>query len=166
MDYLAEIKAFHRKHVRPYSDRPQGCWGFEIRRFEKALGFELPLAYKQYLRWMGKDYNGVFVGSDWFLSNVVENTQLVAELLAENQISFELPEHYLCFFSHQGYMAAWFELPKASENPPAWFYQEGMEMKEPVIYGTFTDFLYKDMQCMAGALFNIFGGGQQKERGI
>ena len=107
-DYLAEVKEFHRQFAEPYKGKPKGCWDFEIRALEKSFGFELPLAYKQYLAWMGKDYNGVFVGCDWFISNVEDNTALVPELLTENNISFVLPENYLCFFSHQGYIAAWF----------------------------------------------------------
>ena len=89
------------------------------------------------------------------MGSTLDNTALVPELLAENNISFELPEHYLCFFSHQGYMAAWFELPKSIDNPPAWFYHEAMNMKEPVIEGTFTDVLFKDLRGLAAVLSKL-----------
>ena len=156
VDYLAEVKEFHRQFVEPYKGKPKGCWGFEIRALEKSFGFELPVAYKQYLAWMGKDYNGIFVGCDWFISNVEDNTALVPELLEENNISFILPENYLCFFSHQGYIAAWFELPKLSENPPSWFYHEAMDLKEPIIEDTFTDILLKDMRGLAESLASLY----------
>jgi hypothetical protein len=156
IDYLAEVKEFHRQFVEPYKGKPKGCWDFEIRALEKSFGFELPLAYKQYLAWMGKDYNGVFVGCDWFISHVEDNTALVPELLEENNISFVLPENYLCFFSHQGYIAAWFELPKLNDNPPCWFYHEGMNLKEPIIEGTFTDILSKDMRGLAECLPRVY----------
>ncbi|HEY9404058.1 MAG TPA: SMI1/KNR4 family protein [Pyrinomonadaceae bacterium] len=152
IDYLAGIKAFHRAHVEPYKGKPKGCWDFEIRRLEKSFGCELPLAYKQYLKWMGKDYRGIFVGCDWFITDVENNTELVPELLAENNVSFQLPAHYLCFFSHQGYMAAWFELPKVDDDPPSWFYNEAANMDQPLIEGRFTEILLKDMSGFVATL--------------
>jgi hypothetical protein len=80
----------------------------------------------------------------------------VPELLTENNIPFELPEHYLCFFSHQGYMAAWFELPKVNDNPPFWFYNEATDMYKPVVEGSFTDVLLKDMRSLAAHLPHIY----------
>ena len=157
IDYLAEAKEFHRLHVEPYKGQPKGCKDAEIIVLEASFGFELPLAYKQYLSWMGRDYDGIFVGCDWFITNVEGNTALVPELLEENGVSFELPELYLCFFSHQGYMAAWFELPKVDEDPPAWFYHEAMNMERPVVEGSFTDFLLKDMRSLAAELPRIYG---------
>jgi hypothetical protein len=152
IDYLAGIKEFHRAHVEPYKGRPKGCRDFEIRRLEKSFGYELPLAYKQYLKWMGKDYRGIFVGCNWFIANAEDNTKLVRELLAENNVSFQLPEHYLCFFSHQGYIAAWFELPKVDDNPPSWFYNEAANMDKPLIESRFTDVLLRDMRDLAATL--------------
>ncbi|MDR2212107.1 MAG: SMI1/KNR4 family protein [Pseudomonadales bacterium] len=156
MDYLVEIREFHQLHVAPYTGEPKGCLDFEIRGLEKSFGFELPLAYKQYLQWMGKDYRGVFVGCDWFIANIEDNNALVPELLAENNIRFKLPEHYLCFFSHQGYMAAWFELPKVDDNPLAWFYHEAMNMERPVGEERFTEILLRDMRGLAAHLPNIY----------
>jgi hypothetical protein len=156
-DYLVKVSEFHRHFVMPYKGKPKGCRASEIRALEKSVGFDLPLAYKQYLAWMGKDYNGIFVGCDWFITNVEENTALVPDLLKENNISFDLPEHYLCFFSHQGYMAAWFELPKIDDNPPAWFYHEAMNMDRPIIEGRFTDVLLKDMRGLAQNLPRVYG---------
>lgn len=151
IDYLSEIKEFHRRYIEPYKGKPKGCQDAEIRSLEKSFDFELPIAYKQYLAWMGKDYRGIFVGCDWFISDVNRNTVLVPELLKENEISFILPENYLCFFSHQGYIAAWFELPKSEDNPLCWFYEEGLNLN-PVVEGRFTDVLLKDMRGFAELL--------------
>jgi len=151
-DFLSVIRQFHKEFIEPYKGKPQGCQESEIKALEKNFKFELPLAYKQYLAWMGRDYNGIFVGCDWFISDVYKNTELVPELLDENKVLFQLPENFLCFFSHQGYMAAWFELPKLSENPPAWFYQE-METERPLLEGTFTDILFKDIRGLTASLY-------------
>ncbi len=152
INYLAEIKEFHQQFVQPYRGIPKGSSNRQISELEQHFGFEFPLAYKQYLAFMGSDYNGVFVGCDWFTNNVVENTGIVPEVLAENNISFKLPENYLCFFSHQGYMMAWFELPKLNDNPSVWFYTEATKMKEPTIEGTFTEVLFNDMCILASVL--------------
>lgn len=152
MDYLGEIKKFHSLNVEPFKGKPKGCSPDEIRALEQSFKFELPLAYKQFLEWMGKDYNGIFVGCDWFMGDVASNTEIVPDLLEANGISFELPENYLCFFSHQGYMVAWFELPKLNDNPPVWFYGEGQDLTAPTVPGTFTSFLLQDMRGMAECL--------------
>jgi hypothetical protein len=103
---------------------------------------------------MGKDYEGVFVGSDWFVTSAIDNTKYLPELLAANKVRFQLPEHFLAFFSHQGYMVAWFKLPKEGEDPQVYFYNEGEEMDSPVLEGKFTDFLLKDMKGMASDLMS------------
>lgn len=157
IDYLIEVKDFHRRFVQPYKGKPKGCSSEEISLLERIVGFELPLAYKQYLAFMGRDYNGIFVGSDWFITNIENNIDLVPELLAENGISFDLPEHYLCFFSHQGYMAQWFELPKIDDNPPCWYFHEVIHKDKPVIEGRFTDVLLTDMKGLASCLPTIYG---------
>lgn len=144
--YLAEIKLYHQLLIEPLKGKPVGCDDNEILALERHVGFPLPLAYKQYLSFMGKDYNGVFVGSDWFITDVKENTERVPELLKENHIAFVLPENYLCFFSHQGYIAAWFDLTKTGDNPEVWFYGEGQGIDSPVIKGRFTEFLFQDLQ--------------------
>ena len=90
IDYLAEIREFHRQFVEPYKGKPKGCSFYEIRTLEESLGFELPLAYKQYLAWMGKDYQGVFVGCDWFITNVEDNTALVPDADSSRKCNFEI----------------------------------------------------------------------------
>lgn len=157
MDYLQEIKRFHVEHVEPFMGKPVGCSQLEIDEFEKQIGFLLPEAYRQFLEWMGKDYHGIFRGSDCFINHVVNNTEWLPQLLAENNIDFKLPEHYLAFFSHQGYRMAWFELLKINEDPPTYFYTEGKDLTAPVIEGTFTDFLFKELKNMAKFVSKSFG---------
>ncbi len=151
-DYLKEVVEFHKKFVQPYKGFPRGCRNAEIKNLETHFGFEFPIAYKEYLKFMGKDYNGIFVGSEYFIDDVIENTEYLPELLAANEIDFTLPDKYLAFFSHQGYMIAWFELPKLNENPPVWFYKESENNELPRIEGIFTEALLADMQGLASNL--------------
>lgn len=151
-NYLKDIVEFYKESVRLYKGNPRGCRNSEIQNLEEHFGFELPLAYKEYLRFMGKDYKGIFIGSKYFIDDVIENTRYLPELLAENEIDFSLPDNYLAFFSHQGYMVAWFELPKQNENPPVWFYKESENNEPPKIQGTFTEVLLEDMKGLASTL--------------
>lgn len=155
--HLHEITRFHADIIEPYSGRPVGCTREEVDALERKIGYPLPEAYREYLYWMGNDRRGIFRGCDWFLGDALPNTADLPGLLAYNRIEFPLPSHYLVFFSHQGYMAAWFALPKASENPPCYFFTEGGprgpdgKAKPPTIAGTFTDVLFEDMKGMASA---------------
>ncbi|MEK7723943.1 MAG: SMI1/KNR4 family protein [Acidobacteriota bacterium] len=146
--YLSDVVEFYEKFVQPYKGKPIGCSNSEINYLENYFGFQFPLAYKEYLKFMGKD-NCIFIGSECFFGNVIENTKYLPELLSENNIDFVLPDKYLVFFVHQGYMAAWFELPKKSENPEVWFFTESSNNEMPKIIGTFTETILSDMKGMA-----------------
>lgn len=164
-DYLSEIKQFHAEFVKPYTGKPKGCRDAEIRELEKHFGFELPLAYKQYLKFMGRDYYGVFMGSNWFVGNAIDNTAWLPRFLAENKIEFELPENYLVFFSHDENTAGWFNLPKEADDPPIWLITESN--KTPRSGQTFTEFLFGDMKATAKMLKSIYEAeGKTKKSGF
>jgi hypothetical protein len=162
MDYLAEIREFHRLNIEPHLGKPVGCTEAEVNAVEADAGFELPLAYKQYLLWMGKDYYGVFIGSDWHLRWLAANNQSLPRFLARHGLSAYLPEHYFTCFSHQGYSYVWFELPKLAEDPPIWYFNEAMiddpeAFSKPVDgkpqqWGTFTEVLLNNLQRAASII--------------
>src|SRR4051812_32871386 len=150
MDYLTKLQRFHQHRIQPYLGIPKGCSSHTLAQFEQSLAHELPLAYRQYLAWMGEDYTGIFQGTNCFITDVHANTAALPNLLEENQIAFALPASMLVFYMHQGYVAAWFTLlafalpasmlvfymhqgyvaawftlPKESDNPLIWFFSEG-----------------------------------------
>ena len=90
-NYLSDVIEFHETFVQPYKGKPNGCSDSEIIGLENYFGFQFPLAYKEYLKFMGRDFNGIFVGSDCFITNVIENTKYLSELFLENKIDFILP---------------------------------------------------------------------------
>lgn len=152
VDHLASIKAFYAQNVFPLLGSPVGCDASEIAELESDLGFTIPLAYRQYLSWMGRDHDGIFVGCDWFLKNVRPNTEFLPGLLAENEVVWELPTYFLVFMGHQGYIAAYFELPAVDEDPPVFLYSECNESNVVTREGTFTEFLLRDLSGMAACL--------------
>ncbi len=155
MDYLKEARDFYSAAIKPFKGKPVGCSQSEVDSLEISLGFSLPEAYKQYLLWMGKDYSGVYQGSDCFLKNIQPNGIYLQDLLDENNVDYKLPENYLVFFMHQGYVARWFELPKESENPQTYYYHEA-EYEFPVTDLEFSKVLLSDLKSSAQILPKIF----------
>jgi hypothetical protein len=152
MDYLAELRQFHQHAIQPFRGVPVGCTPAALRQIEHTIAHPLPVAYRQFLAWMGEDYAGIFQGTNCFVSDIHTNTAALPELLAENGITLSLPESYLVFYLHQGYVAAWFTLPAESDNPSVWFFTEGADQSDPINVGTLTDFLLDDMRGLAPLL--------------
>jgi hypothetical protein len=123
--------------------KPIGCPESEITDLEKRIGFELPDAYKAYLKLLGRDYDGVLCGTDCFIDHAIENTEYLSVLLNQNHIEYDLPESYLVFYCHQGYINAWFELPMKSEDPICHYYHE-VDTDAPIEKGTFSEFMSKE----------------------
>jgi len=142
MRYFEEYTDYLEKHE---LENPLGSPSEDISELEKSLGCSLPAAYKEYLLLIGKDYEGVMVGTNCFLSDVKSNNEYLPELLEENDLSEHiLPNRYVAFFCHQGYMMAWFSIPSEASDPVCTYYFEGTTEK-PEEYGTFSEFMKKDM---------------------
>lgn len=163
MDYMAPLKAFHAEHIEPYIGKAVGSFPEEVDALEKAIGFEFPLAYRQFLLWMGNDGMGIFRGSDNTLRWVINNTKNLPSFLQEMEqhsgVDLKLPKHYLSFFSHQGYSFTWFELPKTDDNPLVYWFNEIL-IDDPEAYeppreiaiqagGRFTDYVFRQMEGMS-----------------
>jgi len=113
-------KQFHAAHVEPLIGTPVGASEAEVRKLERELQLRLPQSYRDYLLWMGKDQNGILRGSDWFIYSVSSNKEVLVDMLEEDGIEYSVKQSHVVFFSHQGYMPAWFDADSASEDPPCW----------------------------------------------
>jgi hypothetical protein len=122
---MEKLKAFHRAEIEPLLGPCVGASEAEVAALEQRLGFALPVGYRDLLMWMGRDHHGALVGSDCFFNHIESNNQCLRELLAENHVGHPLPGSYVTVFTHQGYMAAWFELPPEQPDPPCHYYGEG-----------------------------------------
>ena len=109
MDYLSKARRIYAEAVEPYIGQPVGATNEDIVALEQEIGFVLTEAYKQYLLWIGRDYYGCFVGSDWFLQNGYNNGKrpnILTDFHGLDLREFIPPEHFFTFFVHQGYIAA------------------------------------------------------------
>ena len=146
MNNLSIVKEYYSEYVEPRYGAPKGASEMEVRLLERNIGYSLPGSYREYLLWMGKDYNGIFKGSQWFIDDVIGNNELLPELLEENHVEFNLPEKYIVFFTHQGYMAGWFDLLSTEADPMSWFFSESNSIAVPRVEGPFSCFLLNDIK--------------------
>jgi len=157
VSYLDQVRAYHREHIEPLLGAARGCEAREVDALERALGFALPAAYREFLLWMGRDLDGAFRGSDCFVDHVRYNNEWLPKLLAENDVGFPLPERFVAFFMHQGYVAAWFAIP-AEPDPACWLFAEG-NSDVPEELGPFSSWLLKHLQGLVPAIRSVHGDG-------
>jgi len=145
-NYCEECQHYYLGNLVAKFGEPVGATETQIRKFEADRQIKLPKAYRQFLRWMGDDRHGVFKGSEWFLSDIDLNNELLPELLHENSVAVDLSDQYICFFSHQGYMAAWFFLSDNLENPICYFFSETVGGDASVSTCHFDEFVLSELQ--------------------
>jgi len=126
-----------------------GATEAEILVLESTLGRSLPPAYREYLLRSGHDESGPLRGTDCFIRHVIDNNKWLPKLFAGNDVRWTLPERYVCFFMHQGYIAAWFNLDDSHPDPSCWCYREG-EMPLPEARGTFSSFMRSVVEACGG----------------
>ncbi len=147
VDHLVEVKAFHKTMIEPWTGPPIGCSASQITALESRIGRPLPLAYKQYLGFMGADHRGVFIGSDWFIEHAQLN--VIDAALAYMDVDYTPSGDTLTFMSHQGYIHGWMDLPCASDDPSVHFYNESADDKQVNIHLRFTDLLLAELRHMS-----------------
>lgn len=150
VDHLKDCREFYMEFLHARFGDPLGATAKSVSDLEQELGFMLPESYRQFLLWMGSDKDGVLKGSEWFIDDILSNNEFLDEFLADNGVAEAVPSHTVCFFVHQGYMAAWF-VDVAASDPACSFYSE--VNLEPVVVGagSFSSFLLKELQAVAEA---------------
>lgn len=128
-----------------------GCSEEEIQNLESRLKLNLPLAYKEFLRYAGKGLGDFEIGSTIFYDDIdlVELQEIAKEFLIEDNAPFKLPDDAYVFWMHQGYMFCFFKTSEG-DNPPVHFHIEVGEREEQEIkwnyQAHFTDFLITEMR--------------------
>ena len=147
---LSAAKNLHAELVAPVLGDAVGTSLEEIAQLERRLGVMLPAAYREYLLWMGQDFNGIFRGSNWFASDLEANREVLKGLLEELGSRYEVISSHVVFFTHQRYMAAWFDAAENESDPKCLFINDGMQ--EPELSGTFTEVLLADLKGLSSCL--------------
>jgi len=153
-NYLMECQNYYLQNLQEKFGRPVGLTESQISEYEQSNNLKFPLAYREFLAWMGNDKSGIFQGSEWFLSDIDDNNEMLPELLEDNAISYDLKKDYICFFSHQGYMAAWFFTDEVVADPACYFFSESFDQNDyPIVsYKHFSYFLLQDIKSNANSI--------------
>ena len=151
VEHLRSCREFYAEFLQARFGEPVGATAASVSDLEQELGFALPESYRQFLLWMGRGKNGALKGSEWFVDDILPNDEFLDEFLADNGVAEAAPSKRVCFFVHQGYMAAWF-VDITAADPICSFYSEANS--EPVVVdaGTFSSFLLKELQSVAEAI--------------
>ena len=147
---LSAAKNLHAELVAPVLGEAVGASIEEIAQLERRLEVTLPAAYREYLLWMGRDFNGIFRGSNWFASDLEPNREVLKALLEESGSRYEALSSHVVFFTHQGYMAAWFDAAENESDPKCLFINDAMQ--EPEVSGTFSEVLLADLRGLSSCL--------------
>jgi hypothetical protein len=121
--YLDTVKARFRSLNVLRRQKVVPCTEKEVRRLEKTLGFPLPAAYREFLRWMGHGAGNFLRGTDCFYKCLPLLQGWATELLEENENPVVLPEDAFVFGMHQGYQFV-FLRRSDGDNPPIYYYTE------------------------------------------
>jgi len=63
----------HCEKVEPSLGKAIGAFRSDLLALEARVGTNFPEAYREYLLWIGADFNGLLRGSDCFIAHVEEN---------------------------------------------------------------------------------------------
>lgn len=148
---LDAARELHRRVIEPALGRPIGALPEDIKALEEQVGYKLPLVYREFLLWLGRDNSGVFKGSDFGPSEIAPNTTSLLTALAEQNITAPAVP-VLSFFSHQGYSFLWFELGQPEQDPVVFAFSEAFTPAVVRKVGSFSSWLVEEFAALAGAL--------------
>lgn len=116
LDVLVSANLCRREEIR-------GCSVQEVADLEASVGLVLPARYREFLLLAGKGAGEFYVGTDFFVPQILGLNDDAAELLAENNESFALPDDAFVFLMHQGYQFNYFRAGEG-DDPPVYYYHE------------------------------------------
>lgn len=125
--------------IKNLGNRIEGIDSDKIVEIEQFYNVSLPQDYKYFLKHMGKTGDKFLRGEDCFYNRIFELKEYANELLAEDNSQFKFKEEHFVFYSHQGYIFAFFDT-SLSENPPIYYYFEG-DLEPKVKYDCLASFL-------------------------
>lgn len=117
-----------------------GLTDAELFELERGLGgMRLPLAYREFMRRMGRDAGPLLAGTDAFYPQIIEYQEDAWSLVSEGRIEHLAPVGSIIFAIHQGYQIYWMS-SRAGEDPPVFMYQEG-DSEICLTWESFSDFI-------------------------
>lgn len=119
--------------------KTEGIDNEKIKKIEKYYDVSLPLDYKIFLEKMGQSGDKFLRGEDCFYDRIFELREYANELLADDNSQFKFKKEHFVFYSHQGYIFAFFDT-SLNENSPIYYYFEG-NLEPKIKYDSLASFL-------------------------
>lgn len=146
MNHFDDIKREYASAAKALGlEVPVGADKHEIERVAARVDLPMCVALKQFFSWMGMDYNGVLRGTDCFLVNFLNNVEWLPEFFAEMNVTWVGPQP-VCFYSHQGYIAFWYDATSVEDDPPLWFLADDGRHNVPSKVGTVSSVLSDEVR--------------------
>ncbi|MEM9189529.1 MAG: SMI1/KNR4 family protein [Myxococcota bacterium] len=143
-NFIKGARRFYDSRAQAKFGRPEGASQNEIAAVETELGRTLPGAYREFLEWMGNDFEGIFRGTDCYLMHLLPNTAWLPEFIEEVGVVGVDTSTLVCFWSHHGYMAAWFDGAIRNDDPVCWAVSDSDDKVRSI--GHFSDYLQRCIQ--------------------
>jgi hypothetical protein len=132
-----------------------GCSDKEISEIEAAVFPPLPLAYKWFLKTMGKGAGEFLVGEDVFYPKMLGLKSAAMELMQSLGRKWNLPDKAIVFLGHQGYQFLFFE--RDTDDPEVSLLLDS-EPEARKVFDSFSEWLYQCVNDEAAILKRIRGG--------
>lgn len=132
------------KRIKSLGHKIEGIDNETIKEIEKFYDVSLPLDYKIFLEEMGKTGDKFLRGVDCFHDRIFELRDYANELLVDDKSPFKLKKEHFVFYSHQGYIFAFFDT-SSNANPPIYYYFEG-DLEPKIKYDSFSSFLEEQLK--------------------
>lgn len=122
------------------------CSEEQVMALERSLGCSLPLAYKEFLFWMGLGAGPFLRGSRCFYNDLLAIQAGATHMLPIGASSERLPEKSFVFWMHQGYQFLFFRL-QDGDDPPVHYYNQGENARRIIFnqYDSFSKFLSQEV---------------------
>jgi hypothetical protein len=128
MELICKLEKLKHKLIE-LNFRIEGIGEYEIQKIESYYSVNLPFYYKYFLSFMGKSGGAFMRGESIFYDSLFDLKEGLIELIQEDNSPFELNENHFVFYSHQGYVFAFFDV--SLKISPIFIYSE--EILEPYI---------------------------------
>ncbi|WP_410822002.1 SMI1/KNR4 family protein [Micromonospora sp. 050-3] len=100
---------------------------------------QLPVAYEEFLRLMGRGAGDILRGTDAFFPGILDMRGATDRFFADNLGGMQLPIGALVFAMHQGYQVYWIESADLPDPPVVLYMEE--EPAPMASWRSFTEFL-------------------------
>lgn len=125
--------------IKDLGNNIEGIDSDKITKIERFYNVSLPQDYKYFLENMGKTGDKFLRGEDCFYDRIFELKGYANELLADDNSQFKFKKEHFVFYSHQGYIFAFFDTSLIDKLPIYYYYEGDLEPK--IKYDSLASFL-------------------------